>query len=389
MTALAPAVVGVSAPTAETSTRPAVPWRTVVPVAVVLALADGFWAISLRGAVGAIQRTQSPFASWWQESTLLLPLFALGVLAALVLASRWFGPAPRGARAVLGTSLLVAVAATVVGTGVVVISAAVDYRLQIVQVAMMTTMGGRCVSGDCLARGEHATLVLQLQAVGVGSALLLATNVVLVLWVLAFQGGRWDLGGRPRRPSAGRRWSRPLRPAPARLHTRLEDVRLWLASGMLGAALIHVSVAPEHLREWPAAGVFFIALALAEVVAAGPVLDRPVRTAAAIAAVMSAAPLAVWLWSRTAGMPFGPEPGAAEAVGLADTAACLLEAATLAVALVLARRPRQLDRPSGGRNASRLALLTVAAVTVVGVGSGLGVFGVAAPADGAGHHADG
>jgi hypothetical protein len=104
---------------------------------------------------------------------------------------------------------------------------------------------------------------------------------------------------------------------------------------------------------------------------------------------MSAAPLAVWLWSRTAGLPFGPEPGVPEAVGLADTAACLLEAATLAVALVLARRARQLDRPSPGRNAGRLALLLVAAVTVVGVGSGLGIFGDAGPTDGAGSHAEG
>jgi hypothetical protein len=387
MTSVATPVVDVPARAAETSARPAVPWRTVMPVALVLAFADGFWAISLRGAVGAIQRTQSPFSTWWQESTLLLPLFALGVLTALVLAARWFGPSPHGARAVLATSLLVAVGATLVGIGVVAISAAVDYRLQIAHVAMMMTMGARCVSGDCVGRGEDATLALQVQAVGVASALLLATNIVLVLWVLAFQGGRWNLGGQSRRLSAGRRWSRA--PRPVRVRTRLEAVRIWMAAGLLGAAVIHVSVVPEHLREWPAAGVFFVALALAEVVAAGQVLDRPVRTAAAIAAVMSAVPLAVWLWSRTVGMPFGPEPGVAEAIGLADTASCLLEAATLAVALVLARRARQLDRPSHSRNARRLALLMVAAVTVVGVGSGLGVFGDSGPGDGAGHHAEG
>ena len=37
-----------------------VPWRTVLPLAVVLAFADGFWIISLRGAVGALERTESP-----------------------------------------------------------------------------------------------------------------------------------------------------------------------------------------------------------------------------------------------------------------------------------------------------------------------------------------
>ena len=42
----------------------AVPWFTVVPLAVVMAYATGFWLVSLRGAIGAIERTQEPFASW-------------------------------------------------------------------------------------------------------------------------------------------------------------------------------------------------------------------------------------------------------------------------------------------------------------------------------------
>ena len=44
--------------------RPAVPWATVLPLAVLMAYADGFWLTSLRGAVGAIERTQEPFATW-------------------------------------------------------------------------------------------------------------------------------------------------------------------------------------------------------------------------------------------------------------------------------------------------------------------------------------
>jgi hypothetical protein len=37
-----------------------VPWPTVLPLAVVLAFADGFWIISLRAPVGALERTESP-----------------------------------------------------------------------------------------------------------------------------------------------------------------------------------------------------------------------------------------------------------------------------------------------------------------------------------------
>ena len=50
--------------------RLGVPWLTVLPLAAVMAYADGFWMMSLRGAVGAIERTQEPFTSWWRESTL-------------------------------------------------------------------------------------------------------------------------------------------------------------------------------------------------------------------------------------------------------------------------------------------------------------------------------
>ena len=44
--------------------RLTVPWLTVLPFAVVMAYADGFWMTSLRGAVGAIERTDEPFTSW-------------------------------------------------------------------------------------------------------------------------------------------------------------------------------------------------------------------------------------------------------------------------------------------------------------------------------------
>ena len=48
-----------------------VPWLTVVPLAAVLAYADGFWVIAMRGAAGAIERTQGPAAMWLRESTII------------------------------------------------------------------------------------------------------------------------------------------------------------------------------------------------------------------------------------------------------------------------------------------------------------------------------
>ncbi len=96
---------GIAAPSVQDQTHQAqpvadVPWLTVLPLAVVLAFADVFWVGSLRGAVGAIERTQSPFTSWLRESALSVPLFVLAVLGALTLALHRFGPSAHRPRQV-------------------------------------------------------------------------------------------------------------------------------------------------------------------------------------------------------------------------------------------------------------------------------------------------
>jgi hypothetical protein len=167
----------------------AVPWTTVLPLAAVMAYADGFWMISLRGAVGAIERTQGPFGAWVRESTLALPIFALAVLGALTLAARWFGPTLARPRALLGAVLLVVAAGTIVGVGALAASSAYDFHLQAAQAQLMGGMPGMPEMGPP-AQLFHATLNLQLRSVAYGSALLLLTNLILAGWVLALKGGR-------------------------------------------------------------------------------------------------------------------------------------------------------------------------------------------------------
>src|SRR3954447_3135350 len=107
-----------------------VPWWTVLSLAVLMAYANGFWLISLRGAVGAIERTQEPFAAWLRESTAFLPVFVLAVLAALTLALRWSGPAP-ARKSTAATALLAVAAGTLAGIAEIAASSARDYRLQL------------------------------------------------------------------------------------------------------------------------------------------------------------------------------------------------------------------------------------------------------------------
>src|SRR5919202_1346396 len=93
------------------------------------------------------------------------------------------------------------------------------------------------------------------------------------------------------------------------------------AACLVGSELIHTVVLPEHLREWWAAGVFFAVVSLLEGGLAAAVLFAPSRRVWLAALTLSVATVAVWAWSRTAGLPFGPDPWTPEAVGRAHVAA--------------------------------------------------------------------
>jgi hypothetical protein len=350
-------------PVAREQGRLSVPWKTVLPLAVVMAYADGFWLTTLSGAIGAIERTQSPFTSWLRESTMVLPVFIIAVLGALTLALRWFGPVLRTRRAVVATALLVVAASSLVGIAAIAASSAYDYHLQTHQLGMMDAMRSVC-TGNCLAKVQHATLTLHIRGVAYIGRWLLLTNVVLAAWLVAMWGGRMKV-------STAKRQSDAASDAPILTgRSRVEDLRLVLVAVLVASAAIHAAVIPEHLTEWPAAGMFFVLLTVWELVVAGFLLarldERPVLLAAA---AISLGPLLLWTVSRTVGLPFGPEPGAPEAVGLADIAACVLEVASLVAAVVLLRARGWLARrPSPSAHVRSLVLVSVLAVTAIGLG---------------------
>jgi hypothetical protein len=259
---------------------------------------------------------------------------------------------------------LVIAATTVAGTAVLAASTYYDYRLESDGERAMGAMRQSC-TGACADLAEAATVRLQLQAFGVGTLLILVTNLVLVAWAVAALGGRLRIGT-----------TRPT--SPFRV-----DARTLLIAGLVGGALIHAAVVPEHLDEWSAAGWFFLLLVVAELAVAGWLCLGAKVPALLAAAALSAGPLLVWLWSRSSGLPFGPEPGAPEPIGMADVAASLLEVLTLVLAIVLLRRAldtgrtgEQRSRPAAP-NGARLALVAIVAVTAIGLaGTPLTWFGV-------------
>src|SRR5471030_1972568 len=204
--------------------RRAVPWLTAIPLAVLMAYGDGFWMTTLRGAVGAIERTQGPFASWLRESTLILPVYLFAVLGALTLALRWFGPALSKPRTFVATALMIAAAGTLVGGAELAASSAYDYQLQSNQLQIMHATH-HITAANYLASQEQASFALQVQAVVYGAGILLVTNLVLVCWAVAMRGGRLNVSA--------------TRAADSAHSSRSDDLRLLLAAGFFASAAIH------------------------------------------------------------------------------------------------------------------------------------------------------
>jgi hypothetical protein len=317
----------------------------------------------MRGAAGAIERTQGPAAMWLRESSLALPFYVAGVLLAVIVAARIVGPVIRS-RGALVTSMLVIVAGgTSVGTAMLAASSAYDYRLQLDLIATGGAMPGMCATAACLTDQQQSSYALQVHVVWLGALYLLLTNLVVVAWVVAARGGRLDLS-RDRVRSV----EVPVGAPRARVRDRSDDLALVVAVGLVGSAVIHAAVVPEHVAEWAAAGVFFVVLAVVQVVLAVLVVVRRTPTLLLAVAVAALVPLVLWVVSRSVGLPFGPAPGVPEPLGLADVAAGALELLTLVLAGVLLSGDGQRHGAAFDERAVGLALAAVVAVTALGVG---------------------
>jgi hypothetical protein len=132
-----------------------------------------------------------------------------------------------------------------------------------------------------------------------------------------------------------------------------------------GAAVIHFVVIPGHWDEYWAQGLFFIVAAIAQLLWAVWIVIAPSRLIYLAGAAGNAAIAALWVVTRTAGVPAGPGAGEREAVEFADTLATAFEVAIVIGAIWLARRARvrPVFWPPGALAASTLLYVTVAGLT--------------------------
>jgi len=118
-----------------------------------------------------------------------------------------------------------------------------------------------------------------------------------------------------------------------------------LASLSVGAAAIHFAVIFEHFAEYALYGAFFLVISWAQMIWAAVVLWRPSRLWLWLGAAGNALVVVVYLASRTAGLPVGPDVGNLEPAGGLDVVSAVLELALIAGCAALLWRPSLADRP--------------------------------------------
>ncbi len=109
---------------------------------------------------------------------------------------------------------------------------------------------------------------------------------------------------------------------------------VYAAAGLaFAAALIHLWATPAHLEQWWGYGTFFVATAAGQG-AFGVALLRRVTQPLVLAGIWAnAAIIALYVVTRTAGLPLGPQNGMVEDAGMLDMLATVAEVGVV-VALV-------------------------------------------------------
>jgi hypothetical protein len=142
----------------------------------------------------------------------------------------------------------------------------------------------------------------------------------------------------------------------------------WLAGfASLGAGIIHLAAVSEHAAHWWLHGVFFLVLAVVQIGWAVQTMERSPLPVPRLYAAVNAAVIGVWFVSRTTGLPVGPEPWEAAAVGTADLLCSALEAVMVVLVVLTMRRPQVEESAALTKTQRRMVAagaVVAAAVTV-------------------------
>jgi hypothetical protein len=129
---------------------------------------------------------------------------------------------------------------------------------------------------------------------------------------------------------------RPPVSPPVAVRQPLETPLRWVAAAAsFGAAAIHFSVMPGHWQEWAAAGLFFGLTAWAQVGWGVAVLQTRSREVLTLGLLGQLSVICLWVVSRTAGLPAGPNADQPEKVAFIDSLCSALEGVAIVAAALL------------------------------------------------------
>jgi hypothetical protein len=141
------------------------------------------------------------------------------------------------------------------------------------------------------------------------------------------------------------------------------------AACSVGAAGIHFAVIPEHLTEYRPFGLFFVAIAVLQALWAILAPRYPRRSLLLVGAAANLATLTLWAFTRTKGLPIGPEPWTPEKFGRLDAITAVFElglVTSIALALHGVRLHLRRLQVAAGLTIALIAILT--SVALLGAG---------------------
>jgi hypothetical protein len=141
--------------------------------------------------------------------------------------------------------------------------------------------------------------------------------------------------------------------------SRPDVLHFAVAVASAGAATIHFAVVDQHLAEYWLFGVFFVAVALAQLGWMVAIVSSPTRPLYVVGALGNALVVLTWVVSRTIGLPLGPHAGDPEAVGVADAVSTAFELVVVIGTVLLLKRV--VSRNSGDTSIVR-PLIALAAI---------------------------
>jgi hypothetical protein len=150
---------------------------------------------------------------------------------------------------------------------------------------------------------------------------------------------------------------------------RIDNRLLVLSALSYGAGAIHAVAAGEHVAAGSLVVALFALAASAQFAWGLAVYLRPGRGLLWAGVVINLAIVAVWIASRSAGLPIGEHPGSAEPIGLLDSVATadeLVLAGLASTALVGRTRQRGYGRGTQILMASGVSMILCSALALVG-----------------------